>query len=66
MIALGLTVKPPSDLFQLPLDEYMKERESRCRESLKILGLYDRNRDLAPMVMGMWYRDYWEHKARSL
>jgi len=64
--ALSLTIKPSEGLFNLPLGEYLKERERRCKKSLEILGLYGPNDDLAPLIVGLWYRDYWEAKCKLI
>lgn len=65
-MAEGILTKQSDEIFNLPLEEYMKVREDRCRNALKFLGLYTVNRDLASMVYGCWYADYYRHKLKTL
>jgi len=62
----GILAKQPEDIFKLPLGEYMKVREDKCRNALEFLGLYTVNQDLVPAITGVWYAQYYRFKLKEL
>lgn len=51
-----------TNVFSLPVEKYIKEREKQSSNSLRLLGLYSTNSDLMPSVIGLWTKQYYEYK----